>query len=877
MANVGEAPTAVPRSDLVALLERATARKVTILVAPAGSGKSTLLREWAEHSRDTRRIVMVTVGRAERDLQQFWMSLLDAVSAAAQVGQSAALSPSPEFDPQFAMTVILDEMAAHGRPFVLVIDDLHELQAPEAFEQLERLLLELPTDAHAVLSGRRDPRVRLHQLRLAGELTEIRSADLVFDLAGSRALLLSTGVELPEPALRELLERTEGWAAGLRLAALALTDNPDGVAFVKQFSGSDRTVAEYLLAEVLERHTEEVRLLLLRTSILDRLNGPLADAVGQTGGGGQILHALESANAFVVAVDPDRKWFRYHHLFGDLLRLELRRTRPEELRELHLRAARWLGDHGFAVEAIRHAQTAEDWEFAARLLTGTHLSMMLDGQHALIRELLQQFPGSVRTSDLSLTLVAAFDELEQGSLDAGAILLSLIDAGIDTVASERRAAFEVARAVAGLLLARRRGDFSDVVALLGVLSSQTNAPARVVAAMSDELRVLALMNLGIAETWSLELEEAELHLEEAAALARHIGRPYLEVGCLAHLGFAAHADSFARARQRGREALALAEQHGWGGSPVSALALTTLGGQLLWSGDYREGAELLDRASTLLRDGEPATTLVWHLAQGNRYAAAGQWREALKEYRAAEQMQTLLVTAHALGAQATSFRIVMQIKLGHTDEAANAVAKLEAGHALSAESRVAVGLLRHANGDWRGALDAVAPAIEDLVPKIHAFTTVQANMIAASCHVELSARRESELAVERALALAEPDRLVFPFSIMPGVELLKRHPSHITAHAELLRTILDVIGGTAGSAVDAPVVALTEPLSASEERVLGYLPSNLSAAEIAGELVVSVNTVKTHMHHLYRKLDAHNRSEAVEMARRMGLLGRGTR
>ena len=514
---------------------------------------------------------------------------------------------------------------------------------------------------------------------------------------------------------------------------------------------------------------------------------------------------------------------------------------------------------------------------AARLLTGAHMNMLLDGQHTLISDLLAEFPRSLRESDPALMLVAAFHQLEQGSLVAAARLLALVDGSVGTIAADRRATFDVGRAVAGLLLARRRGDFTDVVAHVEMLS-RPDEPTHLVAALSDELRALALMNLGIAEMWSLQLDDAELHLEEAAALARRIGRPYLEVGCLAHLGFAAHAHSFARARQRGREAIALAEEHGWGATTVIAQALTAVGGGLLWSAELDESAHLLERASTLLRaDGEPATSLLWHLARGNLHAARAEWREALKQYRAAEQSQTLLVTAHGLGAQVCSFRIAMQIKLGQMAEAASAIAEIEADPAPWAELRVALGLFRHAQGDWQGALDAVEPAVNDTLPKIYAFTTVQANMIEAVAWVELGDRPASELAVERALALAEADRLVFPFVIMPGHELLRRHPRHMTAHAALLQTIVDVLGGAAVASPDRPVAGPSEPLSASERRVLGYLPSNLTAVEIADELVVSVNTVRTHMRHLYVKLGVHTRSEAVEIARRMGLLGRGPR
>src|SRR5207247_861521 len=232
--------------------------------------------------------------------------------------------------------------------------------------------------AHAVRPTRRDLRLGLHQLRLAGELAEIRAADLRFTERETRELLDASGIALSEAAVALLHQRTEGWAAGLRLAALSLAGHPDPERFVAEFSGSDRTVAEYLIAEMLERQPPDVQDLLLRTSLLDRVNGELADLLTGRPGSEQILLDLEDANAFVESLDPGRTWFRYHHLFADLLRLELRRTLPEEIPALHRRAAGWFTRHGQVAEAVRHTQAAGDWPEAARLLADQSFSLTLD-------------------------------------------------------------------------------------------------------------------------------------------------------------------------------------------------------------------------------------------------------------------------------------------------------------------------------------------------------------------------------------------------------------------------------------------------------------------------------------------------------------------
>ena len=262
--------------------------------------------------------------------------------------------------------------------------------------------MNLPPQVHAMLTTRHDLRVRLHQLRLAGGLAEIRAADLRFSERETRELLAASGIALPDAGAALLHQRTEGWAAGLRLAVLSLADHPDPERFVAEISGSDRTVAEYLIAEMLERQPADVQDLLLRTSLLDRVNGRLADLLTGRPGSERILLELEDANAFVESLDPERTWFRYHHLFADLLRLELRRTLPGDVPGLHQRAAGWFILQGQVVEAIRHTQAAGDWPEAARLLADHSFSLTLDGQAQTIQALVRAFPPGEDHPELAL-------------------------------------------------------------------------------------------------------------------------------------------------------------------------------------------------------------------------------------------------------------------------------------------------------------------------------------------------------------------------------------------------------------------------------------------------------------------------------------------
>src|SRR6266508_505638 len=359
--------------------------RVTIISAPAGSGKTSLLHTWAYRPRQDRRIAFLSVRPDQQDAQLFWLALLGAVRAA--TGGAEPPPPAPGFNGQAMVDKVRSELAAAGGPFVLIIDDLHELSSAEAAEQLTALLTSLPPDVHELVAAAR--------------------------------------IALPDQVVATLHQRTEGWAAGLRLAVLSLAGHPDPARFVAEFSGTDRTVSEYLMAEMLDRQPPEVQRLLLRTSVLDRVNGELADLLTGATASEPILLDLENANAFVVSLDPDRTWFRYHHMFSGLLRLELRRTLPGDIPELHRLAARWYAEHTEIAEAIRHLQAAGDWTEAAHLLTDHALSLTLDGQAGTVAALLRSFPPRTGEDSPSLALVYAIADLDQLHLDQAAAHLEL--------------------------------------------------------------------------------------------------------------------------------------------------------------------------------------------------------------------------------------------------------------------------------------------------------------------------------------------------------------------------------------------------------------------------------------------------------------------
>jgi LuxR family maltose regulon positive regulatory protein len=737
-----------------------------------------------------------------------------------------------------------------------------------------------PPELRMVLAARHDVRLGLHRLRLEGELTELRAADLRFTVAEARELLAAAGVDLPGSALGMLYERTEGWAAGLRLAALSLAGHEDPGRFAAEFSGSERTVAEYLLAEVLERQGEEVRRLLLRTSVLERVSGELADALTGGSGGERILQDLEEANAFVVALDAARSCFRYHHLFAGLLQLELRRTASDEVSELHRVAARWYAGHGFPVEAIRHAQGAEDWELAALLLADAWPGLHLGGQAATVHELLAAFPAEARAADAELAALAAADELAQGSLEEAKRYLTLAALGSVSVPAARRGQVQVLLGVVGLLLARQRGNPPAVAEEARRLQAAAEAPDAARPGLGEDLRALALINLGIAEYATARFEEAEPHLEQGVALARRIGRPYLEFLGLAHQAALHVGWSFARAAEHSRQAIELAERHGWTDDPAAGIALVILGGALTGQGRLEEAEPWVQRAERTVRaDAEPAVAVTVHSVRGLLELVRGRDADALAAFRAAERLAGRLAAPHYLVPQARARQLQALVRLGEIEQAERALADLGEEDRDRGEVRVATAVLRLAQGDPGEAAAVLAPVLEGSAPVadraqvwlVHSF------LLEAIARDTLGDPGAAERALERALDVAEPDGVLFPFLLHPALGLLERQARHRTGHAALIAEIRSLLAGRTPAPPPAAVRPPLEPLSDSEIRVLRYLPTNLSAREIANELYVSTNTVKTHMHHLYAKLGTHRRGEAVERARALGLLAPSAR
>jgi LuxR family maltose regulon positive regulatory protein len=876
-SDVPVAPGLLDRDDLLRMLDRAVTKRVTVISAPPGSGKTSLLRAWVDASTKLHRVAFVSVERDEQNAERFWHAVLQAIRSPArlvdletQPAATAALDDDPMVDR------VLSEVAEQVEPVVLIIDDLHELRSADALTQLEHLLAILPRSARVVLSSRRDPPFRLHQLRLADEIAEIRAGDLRFTERETRELLAASEIGLSDAAVAALYQRTEGWAAGLRLAVISLSGHADPDRLVAEFSGTDRAIGEYLMAEMLERQPSEVQRILLRTSLVDRMNGELADLLAGRSGSEQVLLELEQANAFVVSLDAHRTWFRYHQLLADFLRLELRRTLAHEVPDLHRRAARWFADHGEVVEAVRHTLAAGDWPDAARLVADHSFRWVLDGEAGTIGAVLQAFPEGASADHPDLALAHAATELNQGRLEEAAAQLALAESHVQNAAPAHRRRLAVAIASLRLAIARRSGQFSEVIEQVNLLDTSIAEESTDQIAMGSELRGVALLNLGIVETWSGRLAEAERHLLEGAALARTIGRPYLEVACRAHLGFPSKLVSVATARERGREAVALAERHGLDDQPILAPALGAVGGMALWMGEFDEGERWLRRAWEVAEPhADPAAAVLLHVATGMLHAGRGEHRSALEEFAAAAREQSLLTGVHALAPRITGWLAATQARLGMRDEARATLTEFSAEPGQMGAIYNARAVICLAEGDPATALAALGGVLDIPPAVVPVFTLVETHVLAGIAHLSLGDRSAAAAAAESALAAAEPDRLIFPFAMAEPAELLDALPRHETAHGALLADIVDLLRGAPAPSIDRERLSQPEELSPSELRVLRYLPTNLTRPEIAGELYVSVNTVNTHIRNIYSKLGARDRSTAVHRARELRLLSTG--
>ena len=584
----------IPRADLLSLLQAGLGAKLCLLDAPAGFGKTTLLAQW-QAAAGGGRVAWVSLDEGDNDPTRFWVYVVQALRTVEPGVGVAALGalrrPSGDLD-QAMLPSLLNGLSAIGAPLFLVLDDYHLITNPTCHQSFGFFLDHLPAGVHVVVATRVDPPFQLARMRATGELVEIRVADLQFTGEDAAALLNGAmGLRLSAEDVERLVERTEGWAAGLVLAGLSIRDRQDADAFIASFQGDHRHVADYLATEVLDRQPEDVRAFLLRTSVLERLSGPLCDAVLETEGSTGLLVELERSNQFLVPLDDHRQWYRYHQLFAQLLRLELGRQDPELVPALHRRAAAWHRQAGNVDEAIHHASAAGDFAEAGALIARHWATHWLGGQRATVARWLERLPDEAILANPPVALIAAWTRGFRGAAkqDTERWLAAAEDAGYEGPPPDG-----MSSQAFGAALARATLIFDDVGR-----SAAAASRALELAGPQPTESSWAGSALGHLLYLSGRSAEARPQLEDLVSQVPASVQPYAVVTALAVLSLVAGDQDDPAAVSLAHRAVAIADAQGVSFEPLSGIVYLTLGRALGRQGELAEAEVQLGRALEL--------------------------------------------------------------------------------------------------------------------------------------------------------------------------------------------------------------------------------------------------------------------------------------
>jgi len=901
-------PDLVSRPRLIEQLNAGLDRKLTLVSAPAGFGKTTLLSEWI-HGRDAAtaplRAAWLSLDEGDNDPARFlayFIAALQMVEENIGEGTPSALQ-SPQPPPiEAILTPLLNEIATIPNGFTLVLDDYHLIKAKPIHDALTFLLGHLPPPMRLVIATRQDPPLPLARLRGRGEMTEIRAGDLRFTEEEAAPFLNQTmGLDLTPDEVTALEARTEGWIAGLHLAALSLKGQADRTAFIQAFAGDDRHVMDYLVDEVLSRQSEAVLRFLLRTAILERLCGPLCDAVvggdDQPGSGQDILEYLEQANLFIVPLDNRRQWYRYHHLFADLLRHRLRRTvGTQGIAPLHRRASAWYAHNDLRSEAIDHSLAAEDWEQVAQLIDqivndvlggSAYFTTVLGWLDALPQEVVRAHPrlGVVRAWMLMLTLHS----------DAAELCLQEVESTADgQLPDEVRLQVTAIRA----FLALRRNDVDTAIKLshrvLEALAQGVSAP--------NLVRPMIVLNLANVHRTMGDVVEAQRRFSEVLALTQEAGITLRLAVVNGQASVQIIGGQLHQAAETYRRGLQLAKAAQQNGQVVPAAAYVHVG-----LGDLLREWNRLDEAARHLAQG---LELAWqwqmgrmlcngYISQARLRQAQGDLAGALDMIQQAEQLPKAYQAAprYSEPVGACRARLMLAQAGSSTDDLRarhlEAVGQWAEARRLRADGSIDslddefeylvwVRLLI-AQNEPEQALQLLARLQQAAEDGGRTGRVIEILTLQALAQQALGDTEEALTALERALSLAEPEGYIRLF-VDEGplmTHLLHEAAAHgITPdYARKLLAVFEAeTKGEEPALRHPPSVSrgeaegLVDPLSDREMEVLRLLSTDLSGPEIAAELVVSVNTVKTHIKRIYSKLDAHSRYEAVERAKELKLL-----
>jgi LuxR family maltose regulon positive regulatory protein len=890
----------VPRPRLSQRLDRGTTSKLILISAPAGFGKTTLLTEWLAAGpaapADERLAAWLSLDRADNDPASFWTYVIAALRTVAPgVGESAlTLLQAPQPPPiETVLTALLNDLGASTGDIVLVLDDYHVIDARDVQDGMAFLLDHLPPRLQVVIASRTDPALPLARLRARGELVETRAAELRFTPDEAAAYLNETmGLQLTARDVAALEARTEGWIAALQLAALSMQGRDDVAGFIAGFTGDDRYVVDYLAEEVLQRQSDRVQTFLLQTSILGRLSGPLCDAVTGQAGGKAMLEALDRGNLFLVPLDDRRRWYRYHHLFADVLQARLLDEQPDQVPDLHRRASAWYEQNGERSVAIGHALAAGDFERAADLVELAIPAMSRTRQEAMVRGWLEVFPDEVVRVRPVLSVGFAGALLSGGELEG--VESRLRDAerwldvttGTDAGSVARSAEMVVAdeeeyRRLPGMIelyraaLALARGDVPGTV---------RHARRALELALADDhlCRAGASGLLGLASWASGDLEAGHSAYAECMTGLRRAGHIADTFGCaIALADIRLVQGRLGEAMRTYEQALQRAPEQG--GPVLRGTADMYVG----MSGVHRERNDLHTATQQLLRSQElgehaglPQNRYRWRVAMARIRQTEGDLDGALDLLNEAERLYVGDFFPNVRPVPALRARVwIAEGSLGEAlgwareqhlsvDDDLSYLREFE--HITLARVLMARYQDERAERSAHGAirlLDRLLRAAEEGERAGSVIEILVLRALAYQRHGDIAAALSC---LERAVTLGGPEGYVRVFvDEGPPMAALLSVAAKQQAAGNYVRQLLAAVTGTEQ---DGPVKqALIEPLSERELDVLRLLGTELDGPAIARELMVSLNTVRTHTKHIYAKLAVTNRRAAVRRAAELDL------
>lgn len=872
----------VRRPRVLDLLNRGAAGPVTIVSGGAGAGKTVAVASWVESGRPPGPVAWVSLDGDDNDPVRFWSQVLAALRSSGAVltdNLLADLVPLPLPSESFYVR-LASGLAQLRAPVVLVLDDVHQITDRSVLPRLAALLRHPAPMLRLVLVTRVDPQLPLPRLRLEGQLTEIRSADLAFTAAEAEALFTQSSLVLTRTQINRLLERTEGWAAGLRLAALSLQSkattgqgHAEASDLVDQFVGEEKTVVDYLLDEVLAGLPDADRDFLLQTSVVEQVCADLAQVLTGRRDGQRLLETLEQSNAFVVGVGTHRVWFRYHQLFREVLRHELQLQAPALVPVAHRAAAVWWHGHDEPIQSLRHAIEARDWAFAEVLALHALLPHILGPDRETLCALLSQLPEDQLQTRAGLSLARALRDFHLRDVDgmsgraASAARLAAGKADAD------RAPILVFVRLIEVAAARLHGDTPAVIA--AATQAETllaGIPAGVVPAAAYQN--IITNNRGTALLWTGNLVEAERDL-----IAGLKGVPVAQMN-LPHLNALGYLALIAVGRgklrlsdEHGRAAADIAEQRGWTAEMQMATAYLALALCHFEWGNLDEAYVYLDQATNAHRaDQEPPVAVALQIARARFHLAAGEAtaaRTALAAARARYGDRPLPAFLHRLVAVEEAD---LDLATGHPQRVQDRFTRLGVPDIdvwSTDRERVRLALAQLALGQPQQVATTVGSLLAD--EPGNPGPVLEAWLVTALAADRLREDARALDALSAALHLAAPENRQRPFlTADPRLcELLARHAELVSSQHDFIKQILANLAHQQASARPAP---LGEPLTDRETAVLRYLPTLLTNTELAEQMYISVNTVKAHLKSLYRKLDVTSRRQAVHRARELGLL-----